>query len=264
VVGEEVEAVDCPTLIEPNWVIFSFTGRPKAIHLPKDWTVIHSEPVGDLLNSLSWWVNTVELRMENIKACEDSKPRYSPKDYAKRLYSFKIRHALERAQEEMQLARLLSGGGQSKRSRVWNKSARFGRAIIYVCEFWRSFSNLEGFVFGDGAAVEGVGHLEEKLIVADFAGVGDGVALPALVFNAPVSQAADPDALVVVQEVPAALSAAPALAMLRIRSGEQISGAAVWLSADGVTYANVGSQNAAAAGGTLQADMPAGGLEEIA
>lgn len=81
------------------------------------------------------------------------------------------------------------------------------------------------------------------------------------VFNVPVSQTADPDLLVIVQEAPEALSATPALAVLRVAANAQISGAHVWLSADGISYSDAGTQDTAAAGGVLQTDLPAGTLD---
>jgi len=71
------------------------------------------------------------------------------------------------------------------------------------------------------------------------------------------STTAQPDLAAAVQELPEALSQGKAIGVLRIRDDEDVTGGAVWVSRDNITYTQAGSQDVACAGGTLTAAMPA-------
>ena len=76
-------------------------------------------------------------------------------------------------------------------------------------------------------------------------------------YDAPMSLDPAADLAVLVQEVPAALSADPAIAVARVRANGQISGATVWISGNGSSYSKLGSQDNCAAGGALLQALPA-------
>lgn len=72
--------------------------------------------------------------------------------------------------------------------------------------------------------------------------------------DAPVAQ----DLFVKAMQVPAALAeGATLLAVARVRGSDDISGAEVWISDDATNYVDVGAENAAAAGGTLNSPIAA-------
>lgn len=63
------------------------------------------------------------------------------------------------------------------------------------------------------------------------------------------------DLFVAAYQVPASVSATPAIQIARIRAHSQITRAQLWISEDGVTYSLVGTASAVAAGGTLQSGI---------
>jgi hypothetical protein len=83
-------------------------------------------------------------------------------------------------------------------------------------------------------------------------------------FDGSLNNSPEPDTIVVVQQLPADQVAQPSLGILRVRANDQIIGANVWLSSTGTSYSQAGTQNAPAAGGTLQTAIAAADSSPIA